>query len=127
MKLFCEECFNTEKMKDLKVNYTAELKKLSGFSDAAIANLVGVSVSTIRYYRSQNPALKASTLELLNMLISLFESGVKLFGSSEKFKCWLNRENFFFDKSKPVTKLDTISGIRFVQSRVIAMEFGDNV
>jgi uncharacterized protein (DUF2384 family) len=52
--------------------------------------------------------------------------GIEVFGTKEKFEQWLNTENFFFDKKSPVSFLNTVTGIRFVNDRLTAIEYGDN-
>lgn len=50
-----------------------------------------------------------------------------LFDSKEDFSKWLNTPNFFFDEKCPGDFLGTISGIQFIDNRLTAMEYGDNV
>ena len=61
------------------------------------------------------------------MLFALFKHGTDVFGSTKDFNDWLNNENFFFDGKPPAGYLKTITGIRYVDRRLTAMEYGDNV
>ena len=54
----------------------------------------------------------------------LFKSGNDLFGSMEKFHNWLNMENSVMGGEKPVSYLDTFSGIQLVLDELNAIEFG---
>jgi uncharacterized protein (DUF2384 family) len=45
----------------------------------------------------------------------------------EEFERWLNQENFYFDNKRPVAFMNTITGIKFIDDRLTAMEHGDNV
>ncbi|WP_245826382.1 MbcA/ParS/Xre antitoxin family protein [Spirosoma rigui] len=44
-----------------------------------------------------------------------------------EFDQWLNRKNFFFDNKSPNSFLNTVTGVRFVDDRLTALEHGDNV
>ena len=63
----------------------------------------------------------------LLLLNSLYRHGNNVFSDEVRFNKWLNTENFFFDGACPASMLNTISGIRFVDDRLSAMEYGDNV
>jgi uncharacterized protein (DUF2384 family) len=65
--------------------------------------------------------------EQVLLLLSLIKHGVEVFGSVKEFDNWLNAENFYFDNKSPVTFLNTITGMKFIDDRLTAMEYGDNV
>jgi putative toxin-antitoxin system antitoxin component (TIGR02293 family) len=54
----------------------------------------------------------------------LFKSGNELFGNMDKFHNWLNMENLAMGGEKPVSYLDTFSGIQFVMDELNAIEYG---
>jgi putative toxin-antitoxin system antitoxin component (TIGR02293 family) len=54
----------------------------------------------------------------------LFKSGNELFGNMDKFHNWLNMENLAMGGEKPVSYLDTFSGIQFVMDELNAIENG---
>ena len=54
----------------------------------------------------------------------LFKSGIDIFGSKEKFQNWLNAENTAMGGEKPVSYLDTFSGIQYVMDELNAIEYG---
>jgi putative toxin-antitoxin system antitoxin component (TIGR02293 family) len=54
----------------------------------------------------------------------LFKSGNDLFGNMDKFHNWLNMENLAMGGEKPVSYLDTFSGIQFVMDELNAIEYG---
>ena len=57
-------------------------------------------------------------------IAKLFKPGNDLFGSMEKFHNWLNMENSVMGGEKPVSYLDTFSGIQLVLDELNAIEFG---
>ncbi len=108
--------------KSLKV-----LKSLVTFSDEVIANWLNINVKTYRTYKSTDTTIKEDLQEHTILLIALMKHGIEVFGTQEKFSRWLETENFYVGKKKPMSYLNTISGIKFIDSRLTAIEYGDNV
>jgi putative toxin-antitoxin system antitoxin component (TIGR02293 family) len=108
-------------------DYLKGIKKLTRFTDAAIANWLHISPRTMRSYSSANKVFDKKLSEQVVMLRAVFEKGKAVFGNAEAFDEWLDKSNFFFDDKKPVTFLDTTSGMRYIFDRLTAMEYGDNV
>ena len=54
----------------------------------------------------------------------LFKSGNDLFGNRNKFHNWLNMENLAMGGEKPVSYLDTFSGIQLVMDELNSIEYG---
>jgi uncharacterized protein (DUF2384 family) len=108
-------------------NYLEDLKKLSGLKDELLSNSLNLNIKTFRSYKLKSIPMKPYLQEHVFTLLSLFKHGIAFFGSSDKFGEWLQKENYFFDNDMPIHFLDTISGIRFTESRLTAMEYGDNV
>jgi uncharacterized protein (DUF2384 family) len=71
--------------------------------------------------------LKENLKEHIILLLSLIKHGTQVFGSKDGFDQWLTTGNFFLDSKTPVTFLNTVTGIRFIDERLTAMEYGDNV
>lgn len=103
------------------------LKKCSAATDDIIAGWLNISVRTLRNYRNPKNRIRENIKEQALLLMSLFVHGNDVFGSAAEFKYWLNTENFYFDGQNPSSMLNTVSGIRFVNERLHAMEYGDNV
>lgn len=107
--------------------YVDALKRLSGFTDDIIADWLNVNVKTFRAYKTPDTLLKDNTKEHILLLLSLTKHGIRVFGSAGHFEQWLNTPNYFFQRQAPARYLNTISGIRFTDDRLTAMEYGDNV
>ena len=106
--------------------YFGLLKTVSKEDDQEISAWLDISVKTYRDYKSNQKATRRNLTEHVIMLISLFKHGVEIFGNSEAFKEWLERDNFYFDNKSPMRLMDSISGLKFIDDRLTAMEFGDN-
>lgn len=126
-KLSNAEVISWLQTKEINWEYLLLFKEYSMLKDDILSNWLNISVKTLRNYRKPGIKFKDNVKEHLLLLLSLFKHGIEVFGSSEEFNKWLNEKNFFFDGNSPVSYLNTVTGIRFVENRLTAMEFGDNV
>ncbi|MCB0726500.1 MAG: DUF2384 domain-containing protein [Ignavibacteriae bacterium] len=113
--------------KTIDWEYVEALKKITGYNDTILSDWLNVSVKTFRSYKQQENKLNPNLKEQVVLLISLIKHGLTVFENLNRFKDWLNTDNFYFGKKSPITFLNTITGIRFVNDRLTAMEYGDNV
>lgn len=107
--------------------YVETIKKQTDFNDDVIGDWLSITRKTFRSYRQTDIVFKVTVQEHILLLLALIKRGIQLFGNAKGFDQWLNTQNFFFDNHRPVMYLTTVSGIRFVNDRLTAMEFGDNV
>jgi uncharacterized protein (DUF2384 family) len=112
-----------------KVNWehVRTLKEISSFNDDIISNWLNVSVKTFRLYKKPEQEINVNIKEHVLVLLALMQHGKNVFGTTVTFEEWLTNGNFHFDGKAPVNYLKTITGIRFVDDRLTAMEYGDNV
>ena len=113
--------------KEINWDYINAIRKATGYSDEAISRWLNISVRTLHTYRRPTKSFKENTKEQLVLLLGLFKHGISVFGSAMEFDKWLDNKNFFFDYKAPVSFLNTVTGISFVNDRLTAMEYGDNV
>ena len=102
------------------------IKNITAFNDEKISDWLDISVKTYRLYKKPHSIIKARIKEHAVMALSLIKHGIEVFGSSENFLDWLQKENFFFDKKAPIDFMDTNSGIKFIDDRLTALAYGDN-
>src|SRR5690606_8596567 len=107
--------------------YMNAIKELTHFSDDAISEWLNLSVRTFRTYRKPKMSFKENVREHILLLLAVIKHGNKVFGSREAFDNWLNTVNFYFDNKTPQSFFNTITGIKFVDDRLSAMEYGDNI
>ena len=108
-------------------NHIEFLKALSGLTDDLLSTSLNLNIKTFRSYKQRITPIKPYLQEHVFTLLTLFKHGIEFFGTSEKFAEWLQKENYYFDNDKPIDFLNTISGIKYTDERLTAMEFGDNV
>ncbi len=112
---------------DINWQHVNAIKTLTDFNDDIISDWLNISVKTFREYKKPQSTFKENVKEQVLLLLSLIKHGVDIFGSMKEFENWLNQENFYFDNKSPVSFLNTITGIKFIDDRLTAMEYGDNV
>jgi uncharacterized protein (DUF2384 family) len=112
---------------DVNWKYINIIKELTGFNDEVISDWLNISVRTFRTYRQPENKFKENIKEHILLLLSIIRHGIQVFGTAKGFEQWLKTDNLFFDGKNPNSYLNTITGIRFVDDRLTAMEFGDNV
>ena len=112
---------------DINWKYVNAIKTLTNFNDTILSNWLNISVKTFREYKKPKSVVKENVKEQVLLLLSLMKHGIHVFGTAAAFEEWLNKSNFYFDNKLPVSFLNTITGIKFIDDRLTAMEYGDNV
>lgn len=113
--------------KDINWQHVNAIKTLTNFNDDVISDWLNVSVKTFREYKKPQNVFKDNVKEQVLLLLSLVKHGLNVFGSARSLDEWLNQPNFYFDNRSPNAYLNTVTGIKFVDDRLTAMEYGDNV
>ena len=108
-------------------NYFNYLKEITTLNDEIIANWLNITSKTLRAYRKPESMSKDNIKEHLIVLISLYEHGIDVFETKENFDKWLLSDNYFLDNKSPKDFLDTITGIKFIDDRLTAIEYGDTI
>lgn len=113
---------------DSNSEFIAILDSVIGLSDTVLSKWLNITPRTFRNYRnSTNLILKENTKEHVILILSLYKHGIELFDTVENFESWLSKNNPVLDNRAPIEFLETISGIKFIDDRLTAMEFGENV
>ena len=121
------EILNFLYTKEVNWQHVNAIKTLTDFNDGVISDWLNVSVKTFREYKKPPTSFKENVKEQVLLLLSLIKHGIDVFGSVNEFDQWLNRNNFYFDNKTPNDYLNTVTGVKFVDDRLTAMEYGDNV
>lgn len=109
-------------------HYLTYLKQVTTFNDEVISDWLNISVKTLRAYRKPDTIdFKENLKEHIVLILGLYEHGINVFENKENFDKWLNTQNIFFDYKLPKNYLDTVSGIKFIDDRLTAIEHGDNI
>lgn len=103
------------------------LDDLIGLNDEVISKWLNITTRTFRNYKTKETEIKENTKEHIVSILSLYKHGMEVFDSKNEFENWLTLKNTFLDNQAPMDFMDTISGIQFIDNRLTAMEFGENV
>ena len=110
------------------VEFISILDRIIGLSDIILSKWLNITPRTFRNYKNNSELiLKDNTKEHIILILSLYKHGVEVFDNVESFEQWLSRKNYLLDNRAPVDFLGTISGIRLIDNRLTAIEFGENV
>lgn len=112
---------------DINFNYFNYFREITTLNDDIISSWLNINSKTLRTYRKPESVSKDNIKEHLVILISLYNHGIDTFGDKENFDKWLISDNYFLDNKPPMDFLDTITGIKFIDDRLTAIEYGDNV
>ena len=96
------------------------LRAKANTSDKILSSLLNLAPKTFVSYTKDISKTKVDTKE--HILISLLRHGSEVFGSEEGLSHWLDGKNVFLDNRKPIEFLNTISGIRMIDDRLVAIE-----
>ena len=121
------EILNLLHTNEINGEFIEAIKEMTDLKDQMISVWLNISVRSFRSYRQTNSRLKENLKEHVIVLLSLIKHGIQVFGTKDGFDQWLTTGNFFLDSKTPVTFLNTVTGIRFIDERLTAMEYGDNV
>ena len=113
--------------KEVNWKHVQAIKDLTQYNDEVLAAWLNLSVRTFRDYRKPASILKEHVKEQVILLLTLIKHGIAVFGTAETFYQWLDTRNFYFNNETPSSYLNMITGIRFVDDRLTALEYGDNV
>jgi uncharacterized protein (DUF2384 family) len=112
---------------DISSRYFNILKGLTNVKDDIISNWLNINARTFRNYKNVDLPLKYNTKEHVVLLIAIFKHGQVVFDGKEMFDNWLVTGNTMLDMKAPKDFLDTISGLKFIDDKLTALEYGDNV
>lgn len=94
------------------------------FSIQEWADILHISTRSIDRLKKERKKLNISQSEKLIEITLLYDYGVDVFGSSEKFSKWLNRSSIALGGLEPKSLLDTNQGIQVVKSELSKIEYG---
>ncbi|WP_282628207.1 MbcA/ParS/Xre antitoxin family protein [Empedobacter sedimenti] len=107
--------------------YIQYLDELSTLKDEIISSWLNITTRTYRNYKTKDVSLKDNTKEHIVLLISLYKHGLEVFNTKDDFEKWLTTTNLLLDNKAPADFLDTVSGLKFIDNRLTAIEYGENV
>lgn len=99
------------------------LSRKTSLSMKEIARAIHISERTLQRYSDDRKLDKATTEKVIE-LAQLYQHGVEVFGSHEKFDGWMRHPSVFFGGKLPVELLDTTTGISLIHDELTRIEYG---
>lgn len=99
-------------------------QNLMPFSSQEWAEMLHISNRSLVRLKSDKKHLSRTQSEKLIEVTLLFDYGVDVFGSTEKFTQWLSRTNIALGGIVPKSLLDTNQGIKAVETALSRIEHG---
>jgi putative toxin-antitoxin system antitoxin component (TIGR02293 family) len=115
--------FLTGARKGIQKSMLLAIAKEAGLTLKELSSYLRISTRSIQD-KEPSQLIAPGPSERALYIAKLFKSGNDLFGSKDKFRNWLNTENSVMGGEKPVSYLDTFSGIQLVMDELNAIEYG---
>jgi putative toxin-antitoxin system antitoxin component (TIGR02293 family) len=120
---FSEKDFLVGARKGIKKSTLLSIARESGLTLKELSSYLRVSARSIQE-KELSQLIAPGPSERALYIAKLFKTGIEVFGSRDKFYNWLNSSNPAMGNEKPVSYLDTFSGIQFVLDELNAIEYG---
>ena len=101
-----------------------DVARLYGFKER-IAQLLDVSVKTLKRYQEQNKTLNAINSEMLLKLVAIFKKGMEVFGEKQALIRWLDKPAFGLGNNTPFNLMKTSDGMDLIMEELTRIEYGD--
>ncbi len=95
----------------------------SGLTLTELSSYLRISTRSIQE-KEPSQLIAPGPSERALYIARLFNLGFGIFGNQDKFRNWLNSENYAMGGKKPVSYLDTFLGIQMVMDELNAIEYG---
>jgi putative toxin-antitoxin system antitoxin component (TIGR02293 family) len=118
-----EKDFLTGARNGIQKSMLLSIARESGLTLKELSSYLRISTRSIQE-KEPSQLIAPGPSERALYIAKLFLSGIETFGSRDKFRNWLNSGNQVMGGEKPVSYLDTFSGIQFVLDELNAIEYG---
>ena len=100
------------------------IQDLTPFSDLEWANFLDLSTKSLQRYKQSSKNFRPIQSEKIIEMAEVTNVGIDTFGSSAKFKLWLNTPNFSLGSLKPIELLMDSYGKEMVISELTRINHG---
>lgn len=101
-----------------------EFASNSSFSLSDWSRFLHISLRTIQRYKKEHRKFDSLHSEKILEIILIYQKGIDVFGSANKFDTWLNTESIALGGVKPTMLLDNTFGINMLNDELSRIEHG---
>jgi putative toxin-antitoxin system antitoxin component (TIGR02293 family) len=87
-------------------------------------SILQLSERTLQRYKEEKKRFDTIHSERIIQVLLLYKSGINVFGNKDKFKVWLESENFVLGKIKPRDLLDNSFSISLLNDELMRIQHG---
>jgi len=109
--------------KGIQKSMLLSIARESGLTLTELSSYLRISTRSIQE-KQPTQLIAPGPSERALYIARLFNFGFGVFGNPDKFRNWLNSENYAMGGEKPAYYLDTFSGIHMVMDELNAIEYG---
>lgn len=110
--------------KGIKKSKLIALAQKMDISVAELADILHISLRTIQRY-DDNDLLDTHTSEHIMLIDNLYQTtSLKVFNNTNQFCDWMKLELFDFNFKKPISLLDTYSGVEIISDKLGQFQHG---
>ncbi len=101
-----------------------DVVKLFGHSDY-MTEVVDLTRKTIKKYHKEDMKFSPSRSEIMLKMISLYQSGISVFGDRDAFMNWLTKPAYGINGKIPFNLIKTSDGIDLIMEELDRIRYGD--
>jgi uncharacterized protein (DUF2384 family) len=101
-----------------------ELIEITGLPIKILSAVFEMTPKTFSSYKTPGKHLPTRIVELCIKLRELYKKGIEIFGSTDNFNSWLMQEAYGLGNIKPLTLINSSTGIDLIYEELIKIEFG---
>jgi putative toxin-antitoxin system antitoxin component (TIGR02293 family) len=112
------------KKSDLTYTQIIPIIDFLDYKQKDIAQFLDVNESTISRWKSKDAEIGSLRTKTIIDIDEIIAKGVRIFGSEESFKDWLNTSNYALGDQKPIELLKNPYGVEMVEEAIDALSWG---
>jgi uncharacterized protein (DUF2384 family) len=101
-----------------------ELLEITDLPIKTLSEVFEMTPKTFSSYKTPGKHLPIRIVELGIKLRQLYNKGIEIFGNTDNFNSWLMKEAYGLGNTKPLTLINSSTGIDLIYEELIKIEFG---
>lgn len=110
--------------KDITFNDFKKIADKTDFTQKEWSDILHISERTLQRYAKENTVFNFSVADRILQINKVFERGLEVFGSNEKFNRWLRDNPYMLEGRLSLLSLASIEGINNILTQLGRIEHG---